>query len=183
MKILTVPGIYGSGPGHWQTLWEQRPGSVCTRFVPSSWNEPQAQDWLDAIVRGVEELGPDVLIVAHSLGCLPVAHLAGEAPRCRGVVLVAPPDVRGPAFPAAAGSFTGLAASPSRVPALIISSSTDPYCTAAVAAQLADRWAAEHIAAGPHGHFNEAARLGNWEQGWNLVRDFAGTAAGTSLPR
>jgi predicted alpha/beta hydrolase family esterase len=178
MQILTVPGIDGSGPRHWQTLWEQREGSGCTRFSPSSWSRPEAGDWLEAVRRGVQQLGPDVLVVAHSLGCLPVAHLAARELTCRGVVLVAPPDVHGPAFPRVAVGFADLATAPSQVPALVISSSDDPYCTPAAASRLAARWRAEQVDLGPHGHLNESAGLGRWDVGWNLVRDFAEKTSG-----
>ncbi|GAA0305227.1 RBBP9/YdeN family alpha/beta hydrolase [Kineococcus aurantiacus] len=177
MKILTVPGIDGSGPGHWQSLWEQREGADCTRFSPSSWSQPQAGNWLEAVNREVQHLGSEVLIVAHSLGCLPVAHLAGQELACRGIVLVAPPDVHGPAFPPVALGFADLAAAPSTVPALVISSSNDPYCTPTVATQLAVRWGAEHVDLGPYGHLNESAGLGQWDRGWNVIQDFAGQIA------
>lgn len=172
MQIVTVPGIGGSGPRHWQSMWEQEPDFTGTRFAPSSWDRPEAVDWLEAVSRAVQELGPDVVVVAHSLGCLPVAHLAGRSLACRGIVLVAPPDVHGPAFPAAAVGFAELAAAPSTVPALLISSTDDPYCTPTVAARLAARWQADHVDVGPYRHLNEASDLGSWERGRALVQDF-----------
>lgn len=178
MQILTVPGIGGSGLSHWQTVWEQQPDFTGTRFAPSSWDQPQAADWLEAVDRAAQQLGPDLLVVAHSLGCLPVAHLAAGSLACRGIVLVAPPDVHGPAFPAAAVGFAELAADPSTAPALLISSSDDPYCTPAVAARLAGRWQAEHVDVGPRGHLNESADLGTWDQGRELVRDFVSRRLG-----
>jgi predicted alpha/beta hydrolase family esterase len=113
-----------------------------------------------------------------ALGCLPVVHLAGEALTCRGVVLVAPPDVHGPPFPPPAAGFSDPASAPSKVPALVISSSNDPYCAPAVAEQLADRWHAEHVDAGARGHLNESAELGYWQPGWDLVHAFAGRIGG-----
>ncbi|MEP7794654.1 alpha/beta fold hydrolase [Sanguibacter sp. 25GB23B1] len=178
MQMLTVPGIGGSGPSHWQSLWEEQPGFTGARFVPASWDEPQAADWLEAVSRAAEQLGPDVLVVAHSLGCLPVAHLAAGGLDCRGVVLVAPPDVHGPAFPAAAVGFAELAEAPSTVPALLISSSDDPYCTPTVTDQLAARWQAEHVDVGPFGHLNESAGLGIWDKGRELVREFVSRRLG-----
>jgi len=168
-----VPGIGDSGPGHWQSLWEQKSAVRCSRFSPASWDEPRADDWLQAVSRAVEDAGPDVLVVAHSLGCVAVAHQAGEDLACRGVVLVAPPDVHGPLFPEAAVGFTDLAVRPVRVPALVISSSDDPYCTPAVARRLARQWHAEQVDVGPAGHLNEGARLGRWQVGWDLVHEFA----------
>ena len=45
MHLVIIPGIGGSGPTHWQTLWESD-GS--TRIAPSSWDEPDLADWLAA---------------------------------------------------------------------------------------------------------------------------------------
>jgi hypothetical protein len=59
MRLLTVPGIFDSGPTHWQTLWEQEPERRCRRFEPASFDEPDAWDWVAAVELGVAELGRD----------------------------------------------------------------------------------------------------------------------------
>jgi pimeloyl-ACP methyl ester carboxylesterase len=99
MHLLTVPGIHNSGPGHWQTRWEEVPGRVTRRFAPSSWDEPEAWDWVAAVERDLSDLGPDTVVVAHSMGCLAAAHVAATVGGFRGLVLVAPPDIDGPNFP------------------------------------------------------------------------------------
>jgi predicted alpha/beta hydrolase family esterase len=43
-NILTLPGWHGSGPRHWQTLWEQRHGYV--RADQHDWATPRRGDWL-----------------------------------------------------------------------------------------------------------------------------------------
>ena len=87
-----------------------------------------------------------------------------------GAFLVAPPDPHGPAFPRrAAATFTELSAQPLPCPALVVGSTTDPYCTAEAAAEFATRWAARWHLAGAYGHLNSASELGAWQQGRELL--------------
>ena len=43
--VLTVPGLDGSGPEHWQTLWERRL-SRCERVQMGDWAYPQRSKWI-----------------------------------------------------------------------------------------------------------------------------------------
>jgi predicted alpha/beta hydrolase family esterase len=173
MRLVTVPGIHGSGPGHWQTRWERLPDADCVRIAPASWDEPDAQDWVTAVRRAVGAAGPDCVVVAHSLGCLPAAHVAATIGGMRGVVLVAPPDPSGPSFPAAARGFAELGPAPLRVPGLVISSDDDPYATPGASRQLAGASSLPHVSVGAHGHLNEGSGLGTWPEGRRLVTAFA----------
>ena len=38
MRVLTVPGWSGSGPGHWQTIWERKNGHE--RLSQRDWQNP-----------------------------------------------------------------------------------------------------------------------------------------------
>ncbi|MDF6676684.1 alpha/beta hydrolase, partial [Escherichia coli] len=42
--ILTVPGLHGSGPGHWQTRWEQR-FPAWRRVEQTDWSTPDLPRW------------------------------------------------------------------------------------------------------------------------------------------
>jgi predicted alpha/beta hydrolase family esterase len=176
MHLLTVPGIHNSGPGHWQTLWEQVPGRVARRFAPSSWDEPEAWDWVAAVERDLADLGPDTVVVAHSMGALAAAHVAATAGGFRGVVLVAPPDVDGPNFPTDALRFGELKPAPLLVPGLLLTSRDDHYGEPEAYARLAAAWDVPHLQLGALGHINAESGLGSWDQGWQLVTAFvAGT--------
>lgn len=175
MRLLMVPGIGGSGTEHWQSYWERDPAWRVTRIRPASWSRPQVSDWLAAVERGVAESGPATVVVAHSLGCLAVAHLAAGVLPAKAVVLVAPPDVHGPRFPPAATGFRNLAQAPLRIPGLLVSSTDDPYCDPVVAARLAILWRIRHIVAGAHGHLNVASNLGDWPQGRRLIENIVTT--------
>ena len=77
--VLMIPGWNGSGPGHWQTLWEhEHPGFK--RVEQANWTRPSRNEWLDRIDREVRSLDRPGFLVAHSLGCLAVAHWSAQAP-------------------------------------------------------------------------------------------------------
>ena len=71
-RILSLPGLYGSGASHWQTVWEQLYGFE--RVNQDNWNEPRFNVWASRLVDCVETdtTNRKVLLIAHSLGC----HLA-----------------------------------------------------------------------------------------------------------
>ena len=65
--VLTLSGLWNSGPQHWQTHWEHKhPAYV--RVPHRDYNNPGRDEWvaeLDAAIAASE--GPPIL-VAHSLG-------------------------------------------------------------------------------------------------------------------
>lgn len=170
--FITVPGIDGSGQAHWQSRWEaSEPGFA--RFEPTSWDAPRLDDWVDALERAVAGT-PGAVLVAHSLGCLLVAHWAHRsASEVAGAFLVSVPDPDAPAFPEQASTFRKVPAHPVRFPALILSSSTDPYGSLDYQKVTATHWGAGHIDVGDHGHINDASSLGAWQQGRHLLTAFA----------
>ncbi len=143
MHHLIVPGIDGSDAAHWQSIWQSGLGPAASRLRPSSWTEPDLDDWCRALDHATAHHPPgEVLVIAHSLGCLAAAHWAAVAPRpaVRGLFLVAPPDNTAPAFPAVAATFTALRPARLPLPALVVSSPDDPYCPPQAAAALAAAW-------------------------------------------
>ena len=172
MRLVIAPGIDNSGPEHWQTLWEQLPGADTVRTAPSSWEHPEAADWVDAVRTAVAAAGPDCVVVAHSLGCWATAQVARESGGMRGVVLVAPPDVDSPAFPAAARGFDRLQPAPVRVPGLLVTSDDDPYAGPQANRRMAEAWGVPHVSVGLRGHINAASGLGSWDEGRRLVTAF-----------
>lgn len=172
MHVVTVPGYRGSGPQHWQTAWERAHPSF-VRFAPSSWDLPDPADWSAALDRAVSD-GPAVL-VAHSLGCLAAADFARRHPaRVRGVFLVAVPDPGAPAFPQAARSFAARPLGGALgVPALVIASGDDPFCSADRSSDIARAWGSGWASVGNLGHINSDSHLGEWTLGWDLFTAFA----------
>ncbi len=169
VTYLIVPGIGGSGEGHWQTLWERDWGQEAVRIAPDSWDRPELDDWIGAIERAAG-VSP-VVVVAHSLGCWAAAEwLRVARPADVPALLVAPPDPGGPHFPAAAApSFLGLTARPVPGRALVVASGNDPYCEVDASRSLARGWNARWHLAGDRGHINASSGIGDWPEGKALV--------------
>jgi pimeloyl-ACP methyl ester carboxylesterase len=94
--VLTVPGLFNSGPGHWQTIWEtQRPDTI--RVDLGMWDQPHRNTWVNQLNLAIHAAGRPVVLAAHSLGCIAVAWWAMLEPQAaslvRGALLVAPPEV------------------------------------------------------------------------------------------
>ncbi len=174
--LITLPGIGGSGPAHWQTLWEQNYRGL-RRFQPASWDQPDLADWIAALDRAVRAEPSPPLIIAHSLANVLLAHWASrkDHPAIKGALMVAPPDPFGPNYPSAdAPSFCGaLPVGRLPFPAVVLSSSNDPYSAPAFARAAAVGWGAALVELGPLGHINSASGLEDWPQGWGLLTAFA----------
>jgi predicted alpha/beta hydrolase family esterase len=167
--VLIVPGIGNSGPDHWQSRWQQKHAGL-SRIAVDDWDRPERSHWVAAIERAVLALGPDTLIVAHSMGCLALAHWA-SAPHApaRGALLVAPPDPLGPAFPAAAHGFAPLPEQRLDIPTIMVASDDDPYAAIEHAQHYAQAWGSTLHRIGKLGHINAASGLMDWDAGWHLL--------------
>ncbi|MBR0829014.1 serine hydrolase family protein [Bradyrhizobium manausense] len=171
-KMITLPGIGGSGDAHWQTRWE-RTEPRFTRFVPASWDQPDLDDWVQALERAVADSDEPPVLVAHSLACLLVAHWAARSSSpVAGAFLVSVPNPDGPAFPSAAASFRSAPSAPLRFASLIVASSDDPYGDLAYIRQHARDWHAGLVTVGALGHINASSGLGDWAQGRGLLEAF-----------
>jgi predicted alpha/beta hydrolase family esterase len=73
--VLVIPGWNGSGDGHWQTLWELKYARF-RRVVQHNRERPTREGWVERIDADLDRLGSRAFLVAHSLGCLAVAHWA-----------------------------------------------------------------------------------------------------------
>lgn len=166
--VLIVPGIGNSGPTHWQTLWEQRHPAV-TRVMQRDWDRPDCDTWADELDAAIQATAPRIL-VAHSLGCLVVAHRAARRRQSvRGVLMVAVPDPARPSFPIAARGFHEMPLDWHAGPLKVVSSSSDPYSSPSFTERIVANWGAEHVALGAMGHINAASGLGDWPDGWALI--------------
>lgn len=171
-EIIMVPGINGSGPGHWQSLWAADDAHMRS-FRPRDWDQPELEEWGWALDDAVATSNAPPVLVAHSLGCLLVAHWQARlAHPIAGAFLVAVPDPAGPKFPTEAASFQGPPMDAFQCPALIVASSNDPYGTSYYAQRRADDWRAGYINIGAKGHLNAGSGLGAWPEGRALLTAF-----------
>jgi len=98
-RYLIIPGWAGSGPDHWQSLWE-RDLAGATRVEMPDWHAPKRGDWVETLDRAVRAQAEPPILIAHSLGCLAVAHWAMRSTHpVRAALLVAPADVERAACP------------------------------------------------------------------------------------
>ena len=182
-RIVIVPGIGNSGEQHWQSRWQASHASV-TRIAPSSWDAPECGDWVMAIEHAVRAAEARVVLVAHSLGCLAVAHWAAQRSAAggdglalvAGALLVAVPDPYGPTFPVEARGFAPLPRNHFGFSSMIVASDDDPYGSVDYAKRCAVDWSSSLHRIGPRGHINADSGLGDWPAGWTLLRDLAGPA-------
>ncbi|MBY9063844.1 alpha/beta hydrolase [Sphingomonas yunnanensis] len=179
--VLTVPGLGGSGPSHWQTLWERsRPDTA--RIELGMWDRPHRNTWVTKIDQAVASARAPVILVAHSLGCVAVAWWASLSPQpygwpVAGALLVAPADVDRADVAPELAPFAPTPKQPLPFPSIVVASSDDPWVTLDRAHSLAVDWGSHFIDYGACGHINAASGLGRWPEGLELL-DRVITAAG-----
>ena len=167
--VLLVPGIGNSGPGHWQSLWQAKhPGVGFLR--QRDWDHPVCDEWVETLDQAVGQAEGPPILVAHSLGCLTVAHWAARSDRpCFGVLLVAVPDPTGPVFPKEAIGFVTAPPALRKCRVTVVSSDDDCYATTTYTEEQVAAWDAEHIRLSGRGHINAASGLGDWADGWAII--------------
>jgi len=167
--VLTLPGIQNSGPDHWQSRWEaQHPG--VTRVQQRDWDHPARGEWVEALEAAVRAQPEPPILVAHSLGCLAVAHwAAGSDAAIHAALLVALPDPKGASFPPEATGFDPVPVSLGGRRVRLVASADDPYASLAHSRRCAQAWRAELVELGTLGHLNAASGLGDWPQAWAWV--------------
>ena len=171
--ILIVPGLGGSGPEHWQTHWEQR-DPRCVRVQQDDWERPEREAWCARLEQAVRDAQSEVVLVAHSLGCLTVAHWAreGSVQAVRGALLVAPPDVESSTrCPLTLSSFAPAPRETLPFPSILVASRDDVYADIDRVRELAGAWGARVVDVGEQGHINAESRLGAWQQAQALLAE------------
>ncbi len=170
MTTLLLPGLHGSGPGHWQRRWLAEAEDMIL-VEQDDWDRPDLEGWLARVERAVED-NPGATIAGHSLGAVLAVHLATRRPDLpiAGLLLVAPADVdlhrrKGPHVAA----FAPLPTAPLGRPAIVVASRDDPWMKFARSTVLADMWEAALIDVGRAGHVNADSGLGRWDEGLALL--------------
>ena len=165
-----LPGLYNSGPQHWQTRWEERYGF--TRIHQRDWDNPDKDDWIHTINEVTAPFPAEqVILIAHSLACITVAHWALRYDRrIRGALLVAPSDVEAPGFPAGTTGFDPVPLNRLPFPTIVVASSNDRYLDLSRARLFAERWGSRFVLAGALGHINAASNLSDWDEGYRLLQ-------------
>lgn len=175
VPTLILPGLYDSGPQHWQTHWVAS-DPACQRVEQADWVTPRCIDWvarLDAAVRALETPG---VLVAHSSSCALVAHwVAGAAPaalaKVRGALLVAPTDPEAETYPHGPTGFAPLPLVRLPFASAVVASTDDPYVTLGRAQAFARAWGSRFMVLEEAGHINSSSGLGAWPDGYALLQE------------
>jgi uncharacterized protein len=170
IPILVVPGLGGSDDQHWQTHLQQA-FPQAARVHQEDWDRPDLKKWLERLSRAVEAR-PGAVLVAHSLGCPLVAHLAARRPDLpvSAALLVAPADVESARHtPSHTRGFAPIPRLPLPFQSAVVASTNDPYIEFDRCRDLARAWGAEFIDVGACGHINVASGFGPWPIGEGIV--------------
>jgi predicted alpha/beta hydrolase family esterase len=171
--VLIVPGIGNSSPAHWQSRWQVAEPAF-RRVAMPDWELPDLGGWVAALDAAVKEASAPAVLVAHSLGCLAVAHWAREGGVARAALLVAVPDPDGSAFPDVARSFAPVPLEPIAFRTRVVASHDDPYAGFEFAQRCATAWRSQLSDIGQAGHINADSGLGAWPSGRELLAQLTG---------
>ena len=171
--ILIVPGLRDAVPRHWQTLLEARlraAGTPVAGVLPMGREDLSCSARVAEIERAAQAIEGPLVIVAHSGGCIMVAHWARQTRRAvRGALLATPPDFEKPmpeGYPTVAALRAGgwLPVPRARLPfrTIVAASRNDPLASFARVVGLANDWGAELDDLGYVGHLNPASGYGEW---------------------
>lgn len=170
MNFINIPGINNSGPGHWQTLWETLYPGEFIRVQQNNWEHPVKDDWVLALQRTVASYEEPVVLVAHSLGCVTVAHWAAafKTDAIAGALLVAPADSEKSARQNIK-TFCPIPINRLPFPSILVASTNDPFSDLARSTLLAAGWGSKFVCLENKGHINAQSGLGAWNDGLSLL--------------
>ena len=171
VKTLIIPGLFGSGEGHWQRHWvADHPAAALVE--QRDWHRPALVDWRTALEQEILK-HERVDLVAHSLGCLLVASLADRpvAERLRSALLVAPCDLEETErLHPGVIDFGAMPRQRLTFPSLVVGSLDDHYMRFARLRRICEEWGSNLVDLGRAGHINIASGFGRWPQGYDLLK-------------
>jgi predicted alpha/beta hydrolase family esterase len=171
-RFLTVPGLASSGPNHWQTIWEMQSPTLFTRVQQVNWDWPVKDEWVVKLEEDIRRLREPTVLVAHSLGCITVAHWAREysSPMIKGALLVAPADAELSKRLAFVVGFRPIPNMRFSFKSIVVASTNDMYAELERSRKFANDWGSEFINVGNQGHINAVSGLGDWPQGKAILK-------------
>lgn len=158
-RILIVPGLHDSGPGHWQSRWQEFYPAF-ERVEQRQWDVPDLESWSEQIGHALRRSARPAVIIAHSFGCLATVHRSlAHAPNLYGALLVAPAD------PLKLGVNEASLQGSLPFPSAVVASEDDPWMRLERSFSWGARWGSDFINAGALGHINADSGLGVWLSG------------------
>ncbi len=174
--VLLVPGLRDHVAEHWQTLLQaQLP--ACRSVAPMGREDLACARRVQAIEQAAQAVPGPLVLVAHSGGCIMLAHWARRTRRAvQGALLATPPDFESPmpaGYPTMDQLQRGgwLPVPRERLPfrSIVAISRNDPLGEAGRVAALAAAWGSETVDLGEVGHLNPASGHGPWPEALALV--------------
>lgn len=174
--FLTIPGLASSGPNHWQTIWEEQYPDLFHRAEQVNWDWPVKNEWVPKLQETISRLTAPTYLVAHSLGCITVAHWAQEfqSEFVKGALLVAPADAD---LSKRLNFVVGFKPIPvTRLPfkSIVVASTNDIYASIGRSEKFASDWGSEFINIGRKGHINAVSKLNDWQEGKEILQSLSG---------
>jgi len=176
--VLIVPGLRDEVAEHWQSLLAAQLPRVAS--VPAMGRaELGCSRRVAAIEAAAQAITGPIVIVAHSGGCIMLAHWARQTRReVHAALLATPPDFESP-MPEGYPSIDALRAGGwlpvprERLPfrSIVAASRNDPLGDYARVAALATDWGADLLDLGEVGHLNPASGYGHWPRAMSLLQD------------
>jgi predicted alpha/beta hydrolase family esterase len=170
--LLIVPGLGDSGQEHWQNYWLTKYESS-QKVIQNDWDKPVLEDWLHKLNEAIAAIDGKIIIVAHSLAAVLVAHWSttNNTQKIAGALLVAAADVDSRSHtPKETWNFSPIHLSKLDYPSIVVTSSNDPYISVERAQFLAEQWGSAFVNIGPKGHLNSDSQLGYWEEGQAILQ-------------
>jgi predicted alpha/beta hydrolase family esterase len=177
-EVLTLAGLWNSGPQHWQTHWEHKHPNF-KRVPHRDWNNPQCTEWVAELDAAIAASEGTPLLVAHSLGTMLVPQWArsGSPLKIAGAFLVSPSDLEAESFPIDANRFVPIPLEKLPFPSMVVASSNDPFVQIERARQFAQAWGSRFVEIGAAGHINGDSGYGEWPEGEKMLADFCAEVA------
>ncbi|AKU20362.1 alpha/beta hydrolase [Massilia sp. NR 4-1] len=172
-EVLTLPGLWNSGPLHWQTHWEKTYPWM-RRIAHRDWETPERAEWVRELDAAIAACRRPPVLAAHSLSCTLVSYWAasGSAHRIAGAFLVAPSDTEAPSYPDCTSGFQPMPLAPLPFPSIVVASTKDEYVSTERAQAFAAAWGSKLVLIGEAGHINGDAGYGTWPEGERMLLDF-----------
>ncbi len=173
-NYLTVPGYGGSADESWQTYWERLYPEI-VRVEQDNWDFPVRIAWVTRLVEAVDaKSDKPVILIAHSLGCGTIIHAINEGliKNVAGLFLVGLPDIDREDFPNECVGFSPVPRIKLPIPTTMLASEDDEYCDYDVSKKWSQILGVKLVNVGKQGHMGDAAKLGDWEQGQQLFKQF-----------
>jgi hypothetical protein len=178
--VLIVPGLRGHVPQHWQTLLAPQLPRVLA-VPPMGREDLDCRARVDAIERTARQAEGPLVVVAHSAGCIMVAHWARETRvRVQGALLATPPDFEH-ALPEGypdlqalhAGGWLPVPRRPFAFATIVAASRNDPLGSFTRVAALAQDWGSRLVDLGEAGHLNPDSGFGPWPLAHAFIEQLA----------